>query len=232
MQFVDLWMQSIGSAIYYLLSYLSKIIRTKEIWIGNYFMVLLFLQFIFFPQWSTAVLCVSTSQPFIVQGPSTLVKNHPGTVLYSPVTVVSIYYHVRFGSAENSHVLVLFFLYLFCLPAEWECVFSVGFLVPSSFWGFGYPVTVWQSVCRPLVVHGPWVEEHCLTSLTKASPKHKDFHQFSLPENIFPQPVFSLHLPHLHIALLLSLLLNCIRNNPLLGTNTLVRVLFHLSCVG
>lgn len=49
MQFVDLWMQSTGTAIYYLLSYFSKIVRTKEIWIKNYFMVHLFLRFIFFP---------------------------------------------------------------------------------------------------------------------------------------------------------------------------------------
>lgn len=164
----------------------------------------------------------SVSAPLIVQGPPALTENHLGIILYSPVTVVSIYYHMRFGSTGNSHVLLLFFLYLFCLCAVWECVFSVEFLMPSSFWGFGYPITVWQSVCRPPVVHRPWVEEHCSTSLTKASRKHKDFRQFSLPENFFPQPIFSLHLPHLHIPLLLSLLLNFIQNNSLLGTNPLV----------
>lgn len=117
---------------------------------------------------------------------------------------------------------------LFCLPAVWECVYSVGFFVPSSFGWFGYPITV----CRPPVVLRPWVEEHCLMSLTEASPKHKDTCQFSLPENLFPQPVFSQHLPHLHIQLLLFLLWNLIQNDPLLGTDTLVGVLFHLPLDG
>lgn len=221
-----------------------------EHWVCNLLLVVLFLQnhkdqrnlnrklfygspvlMVYFFPWSDPQL-PSVSAPLIMQGPPALTENHPGTILYSPITVVSIYYHIRFGSTGNSHVLLLFFLYLFCLPAVWECVVSVGFLVPSSFWGFRYPITVWQSVCRPPVVHRPCVEEHCSTSLTKASPKHKDFRQFSLPEDFFPQSVFSLHLPHIHIPLPLSLLLNFIRNNPLLGTNSLVWVLFHLSLVG
>lgn len=90
----------------------------------------------------------------------------------------------------------------------------------------------WHSVCRPPVVHRPWVEEHCSTTLTEASPKHKDFHQFCTRKLFSPQPVFSLHFPHLHIPLVLSLLLNFIQNNPSLGTNTLVWALFHLSLVG
>lgn len=58
MQFFDLWMQSIGAAIYYLLVYLSKVVKSTEIWIGKYVSVHLFLWFIFFhsdPQLSSAV---------------------------------------------------------------------------------------------------------------------------------------------------------------------------------
>lgn len=187
------------------------------------------LKFNFSPQWSTAVLCVSTSQLFIVQGPSTFIENHPGIVLYSPVTVVCIYDHGRFASTGTSYVLVLFFLDLFCLPAEWECVFSVEFLVPSSCRGFGCPVTGTlqatsgaQALGRgALLYNSYWSKSQAWR-----------FPPVLYQKTFFPQPVFSLHFPHLHIPLVLSLLLNFIRNNPSLGTNTLVWALFYLSLVG
>lgn len=58
----------------------------------------------------------------------------------------------------------------------------------------------WHSVCRPPVGHRPWVEEHCSTTLTEASPKHKDFHQFCTRKLFSPSqylvcifPIFTSH---------------------------------------
>lgn len=68
--------------------------------------------------------------------------------------------------------------------------------------------------------------------LLKQVPSIKISASSHYQKTIFPQPVFSQHLPHLHIQLLLLLLLNLTRNNPLLGTNTLVGVLFHLPLDG
>lgn len=133
-------------------------------------MVHLFSWFIFFPQWYRAAFCVSTSYSARATYP------HCRTVLYSCITVVSIYYHIRFSSATNKHVLPYFSSVLptCCMGVCVQCWVSCAFFLM---------VRVSHNCLQ--ATGGHLVEEHCSTSLTEASPKHKDFCQFSLPENLF-----------------------------------------------
>lgn len=117
------WSMNAEHGVCNLLSYLSKIVKTKEILIGNYLMVHLFSWFIFFSQWYRAAFCVSTSYSARATYP------HCRTVLYSHVTVVSIYYHIRSSSAGNKHVLPYFSSVLptCCMGVCVQCWVSCAF---------------------------------------------------------------------------------------------------------
>lgn len=164
----------------YLFSYLFKIVRTKEIRIGSSSLMVYFFPTIIhscplcwyfsnFNSTRTIYPHQKTSQDCLVQ------PCHSGFHLF-----------LRFGSAGNSHVFLLFFLYHFA----W-------LLNGSVCWVFGLLcllLGVWVSKPKPCdclagclqATRVSWVEKPYSASLTKASPEHKEFYQFSLPENTFP----------------------------------------------